>query len=416
MKKAYYILAIMAILSAGFTFFSVEKTKEKARLLFEPDSMQIEEVKEPQYLYGLRIDSMVIHRDRIRKNQSLSDILLPRKVSHSKLFQLANNSREVFDVRKIKSGKEYTLLMTPDSTARKLIYEPNEVEYLVFHLDDSVHVEKGEKTVQKIRKSLIGTIDQSLAVTVEEQGGPIELTNKFVDAFAWQIDFFHLQKGDYFKVIYLEEQVDGKTIGVDQIEAIYFNHFGNVYWGFAYDQGEGIDFFDEDGASLRKALLKYPLEFTRISSKFTLSRFHPVQKRWKAHRGTDFSARTGTKIRSVGDGIVTEATYKRWNGNYVKIRHNSTYTTQYLHMSKIASGIKAGVKVKQGQLIGFVGSTGLATGPHLCYRFWKNGVQVDALKVELPPSNPIREEQMKNFTEVKNKYIELLDANAIFSF
>jgi murein DD-endopeptidase MepM/ murein hydrolase activator NlpD len=172
---------------------------------------------------------------------------------------------------------------------------------------------------------------------------------------------------------------------------------GSELYAYPFDQGNGLDYFDEEGKSLRKALLKYPIEFTRISSRYTMNRFHPVQKRWKAHLGTDFAAPTGTPIRSVGDGLVEEAQYKSNNGNYVKVRHNATYTTQYLHMSRIASGVKAGTRVKQGQVIGYVGSTGLATGPHLCYRFWKNGVQVDALKVELPPSEPILKEKMEAF-------------------
>ncbi|HEX6890436.1 MAG TPA: M23 family metallopeptidase, partial [Chryseolinea sp.] len=176
------------------------------------------------------------------------------------------------------------------------------------------------------------------------------------------------------------------------------------------DQGEGIDYFDDEGKSLRKALLKYPIEFTRISSRYTMNRFHPVQKRWKAHLGTDFAAPTGTPIRSVGDGIIDEAQYKSNNGNYVKIRHNGTYTTQYLHMSRIAEGVRAGTRVKQGQTIGYVGSTGLATGPHLCYRFWKNGVQVDALRVELPPSQPVKKDQMEAFDKVKQELTKKLDA------
>jgi murein DD-endopeptidase MepM/ murein hydrolase activator NlpD len=218
-----------------------------------------------------------------------------------------------------------------------------------------------------------------------------------------------LQKGDKFKLIYEEAQVEGVTVEIRQIVGIYFEHSANPYYAFPFDQGEGLDYFDDDGNSLRKALLKYPIEFTRISSRYTMNRFHPVQKRWKAHLGTDFAAPTGTPIRSVGDGIVVEAQYKSNNGNYVKIRHNGTYTTQYLHMSRIASGIRPGTKVKQGQNIGFVGSTGLATGSHLCYRFWRNGVQVDALRVELPPSQPVKDEARAAFGIVKEELTRKLE-------
>jgi murein DD-endopeptidase MepM/ murein hydrolase activator NlpD len=245
---------------------------------------------------------------------------------------------------------------------------------------------------------------------LDEMGISHELTNKFVDIFGWQVDFQRLQKGDKFKLIYEEKQVDGKYVGVNKINAIYFEHFNHAYYAIPFDQGEGISFFNADGKSLRKALLRYPIEFTRISSRYTQSRFHPVTKVWKAHLGTDFAAPTGTPIRAVGDGTVEEAQYKSNNGNYVKIRHNSTYTTQYLHMSRIAPGVRAGTRVTQGQTIGYVGSTGLATGPHLCYRFWKNGVQVDALAVDLPPSEPIKKENLEAFELTKREIMDKLDA------
>ena len=375
---------------------------------YEPDSLLTEHIIEPQFLYGYRVDSMVVVQDFVKINQSISDILLPQNVSHQDIFDLANKSKGVFDVKKVKSGRPYTIILDPDSVVDKLVYESSLKEYVVFHMGDSNFVERVERKVDQVRKSLVGTITESLAVTIDDAGESVELTNKFVDVFAWQVDFMRLQKGDNFKIIYVENQVEGKGIGIESIEAIHFSHYGNDYWGFAYDQGEGIDYFDEDGNSLRKALLKYPLEFSRISSGYSLRRFHPIQKRYKPHLGTDFAALTGTPIRSVGDGIVTEAMFRQLNGNYVKIRHNNTYTTQYLHMSKIATGIKPGVKVKRGQLIGFVGATGLATGAHLCYRFWKNGVQVDAMKVELPPSTPIYEDHVEKFTQVKKSFIDEL--------
>ena len=237
-----------------------------------------------------------------------------------------------------------------------------------------------------------------------------QLTNEFVDVFAWQIDFFRLQKGDKFKLIYEDHLEEGESIGTGRIKSIYFEHFDNPYYAFYFDQGDGIDYFDEEGNSLRKALLKYPLDFTRISSRYSGNRYHPVQKRWKAHRGTDFAAPKGTPIRSVGVLIIFDARYCKYNGNFVKVKHYSTYTTQYLHMSKIKSGIKRGTKVKQGQIIGYVGSTGLAKGNHLCYRFWRNGVQIDALKVDLPPSAPISPENESNFNQRKLAMMTQLDA------
>ena len=411
MKKLILVAVPIIIGIAAYIFWPTQREADRIteEIVTEVDSV-FTPLPEPKLMFGIEVDSMVILENKIKRNQSLSDILLPLQVSHQDLFAIANNAKPVFDVRKIRAGRPYTILISKDSTVSKLIYEPNTIDYVIFHFGDSIYAEEKQKRVDIVQKELTGIVDESLAVTIEELGESVELTNRFVDVFAWVIDFWKLQKGDHFKILYSEKQVEGVGVGIAEIEAIYFNHFGNDYWAYSFDQGNGKDFFDEKGNSLRKALLKYPLEFSRISSRYSLSRFHPVQKRWKAHRGTDFSARTGTPIRSVGDGVVTEARYQKYNGNYVKIRHNATYTTQYLHMSKIANGIKPGTRVRQGQLIGLVGSTGLATGPHLCYRFWKNGVQVDALKVELPPSEPIDEEHFEEFTRVREQLTERLNA------
>jgi murein DD-endopeptidase MepM/ murein hydrolase activator NlpD len=367
--------------------------------------------KEPTVLYGIIVDDHLIIEDKIKRNQFLADILKEYNVSTNLIHQVSSLSRDIFDVRKIAPDKKYTLICATDSfkTAKAFIYEPNPIDYIVFKFSDTLQVDvcKREVTVQE--KSVSGVIQSSLSETIEALGISHELTNKFVDIFAWQVDFQRLQRGDYFKILYEEMQVEGNAIGIGRINGVYFQHFNSPYYAIPFDQGEGLDYFDEKGKSLRKALLKYPIEFTRISSRYTQNRFHPVQKRWKAHLGTDFAAPTGTPIRSVGDGIVEEAQYKSNNGNYVKIRHNSTYTTQYLHMSKIAAGIRPGVRVRQGQWIGNVGSTGLATGPHLCYRFWRNGVQVDALRVELPPSQPVKEDHLPEYEVIRKQVMERLE-------
>lgn len=368
-------------------------------------------IKEPNFLYGMVIDNYTVIEDKIKRNQVLGDILMEYNVPANIIHQMSKLSRNVFDVRKIAPNKKYTLICDQDSlrTARAFVYEPNPTEYIVFRFEDTLWVDVCQREVVVMEKSIAGEIKTNLSQTIEELGISHELTNRFVDVFGWQVDFQRLQKGDKFKLIYEEAQVEGVPVGIKQINAIYFEHYGQPYYAFPFDQGEGQDYFDEEGKSLRKALLKYPIEFTRISSRYTMSRFHPVQKRWKAHLGTDFAAPKGTPIRAVGDGLVEEAQYKSNNGNYVKIRHNATYTTQYLHMSGIASGVRAGTRVRQGQTIGYVGSTGLATGPHLCYRFWRNGVQVDALKVELPPSQPVKKEFVEAFETVKTELIKKLE-------
>src|SRR5688572_21030566 len=368
-------------------------------------------IKEPNFLYGMVVDNYTVIEDKIKRNQVLGDILMEYNVPANIIHQMSKLSRSVFDVRKIAPDKKYTLICGQDSlrTAKVFVYEPNPIEYIVFRFEDTLWVDVCQREVVVMEKSIAGEIKSNLSETIEELGISHELTNRFVDVFGWQVDFQRLQKGDKFKLIYEEAQVEGVSVGIKQINGIYFEHFGHPYYAFPFDQGEGIDYFDEEGKSLRKALLKYPIEFTRISSRYTMNRFHPVQKRWKAHLGTDFAAPRGTPIRAVGDGLVEEAQYKSNNGNYVKIRHNGTYTTQYLHMSGIASGVRAGTRVRQGQTIGFVGSTGLATGPHLCYRFWRNGVQVDALKVELPPSQPVKKEYLESFEMVKTELTRKLE-------
>ncbi|MCK6617309.1 MAG: peptidoglycan DD-metalloendopeptidase family protein [Cyclobacteriaceae bacterium] len=366
----------------------------------------------PVIRYGVPIDNHLVVENTIRPNQFLSDVWREFNVPARLISELATLPRSVFDVRKVAPDKKYTFICSADSlrTPKAFIYEPNPVDYIVFKFDESLWVDVCQREVQVVEKEISGVIETTLFHTIAQLGISYELTNKFVDIFAWQVDFQRLQRGDEFKLIYEELQVEGQPIAIRKISGIYFNHFGNTYYAIPFDQGEGLDYFDERGNSLRKALLKYPIEFTRISSRYSGNRFHPVLKINRPHLGTDFAAPTGTPIRSVGDGIVEEAGYTANNGNYVKIRHNSTYTTQYLHMSKIASGIQRGARVKQAQWIGNVGSTGLATGPHLCYRFWKNGRQVDALKVELPPSKPVLAANREQFDEVKTKVMIRLQA------
>lgn len=369
------------------------------------------EIKEPTVLYGMVVDDYLVIEDKIKRNQVIGDILEQYNVSAKLIHQLSTISKNVFDVRKIVPNKKYTVLCGQDSsrTAKAMIYEPNLIDYVVIKFGDSLSVDLFKRDVVTVERSISGVINSTLSQTIEELGISHELTNKFVDIFAWQVDFQRLQKGDKFKLIYEENMVEGVSVGIEKISGVYFEHYNSPYYAFPFDQGNGLDYFDDEGKSLRKALLKYPIEFTRISSRYSGKRFHPVQKVYKAHLGTDFAAPTGTPIRSVGDGIVQEAQYKSNNGNYVKIKHNGTYTTQYLHMSKIASGVHAGTRVRQGQTIGYVGSTGLATGPHLCYRFWRNGVQVDALRVELPPSEPITKEFEAPFEEVKKNLMLRLE-------
>jgi murein DD-endopeptidase MepM/ murein hydrolase activator NlpD len=406
----YVLLGALLILSVSFfvlNAFTSTFTSPADHEVFADSSAVIhtKDVEKPIIKYGMSVNGLEVKEGYVKRDQLFADILEENFVPPSILQQLNLLPKKTFDFRKIAVSKKYTLIYQPDSlkTAVAFVYEPSPVEYVVLHLKDSLAVETHQREITTVEKTVTGTIASSLYETIDAMNISNELTNKFVDVFGWQVDFQHLQKGDRFKLIYEDNKVEDQSIGVGKILGIYFEHFNNGYYAFPFDQGDGVDYFDEDGNSLRKALLRYPIEFTRISSRYSLNRFHPVVKVFRAHLGTDFAAATGTPIRSVGDGIVLEARYSANNGNYVKIRHNATYTTGYLHMSKIASGVVSGARVKQGQTIGYVGSTGLATGPHLCYRFWRNGAQVDALRVQLPPSKPVDKKNWEEFEAVKRE-------------
>ena len=410
-KQLILAVAVIVAGAAAFLLWPVPPAGSTAEEVFVPGPCE-EAAPEPTIRYGMVVDGLDMAQSQVKRNQRFVDLLAGYQVSPALLQQMHFVPRHLFDFRKIATNKSYTVIAQCDSvrTALALVYEPSPVDYVVFHLQDTLRVEVCRRDITTVERSVAGVIQSSLSQTIDALGIAHELTNRFVDIFAWQIDFQRLQVGDRFKIIYEENLVEGLSVGIGTIKGAYFEHFGNPYYAFPYDQGEGPDYFDEHGNSLRKALLKYPIEFSRISSRYSNSRFHPVAKVYRAHRGTDFAAAPGTPIRSVGDGIVLEARYTQNNGNYVKVRHNATYTTQYLHMSRMASGMQPGVKVRQGQTIGYVGSTGLATGPHLCYRFWKNGVQVDALKVELPPSQPVRPENKETFQQFIYPMAVRLDA------
>ncbi len=366
-------------------------------------------------LYGINIDSMFVETKKIKWGESFSDILFKSGIDNKIIFDAINKSKNIFNLKTLKKGKEYKLLSYVDKKKPAyFIYEPDLFSAIVYSLQDSIFVDKRIKPIHLKEKVVYGSIESSLYETIEKNKFPLDLVYLLVDVFAWQVDFYKINKGDRFKVVYLEEVIDNKVIGIKEIKAAYFYHNNKDYYAFKYDQGKGIDYFDEKGNNLRKTFLRSPLNFSRISSRYSKKRFHPVLKRYKSHLGTDYAAPRGTPIRSVADGIVTEATRNRGNGIYVKIKHNNKYSTQYLHMSKFAKKIKKGVRVVQGQTIGYVGSTGLATGPHVCFRFWKNGIQVDPYKQnDLPPGEPISKIHNDTFEYIRIKYLEKLKINLI---
>jgi murein DD-endopeptidase MepM/ murein hydrolase activator NlpD len=365
----------------------------------------------PQEAYGVQYDTLKKLKKTVKRNQNLSEILQQYSISFQTIDKVARKSKNVFDVRTIKTGNAYCILYSEDSTkcARYFIYEKSPVEFVVYDLQDSLRVYEGKKDVTVKEKTASGVIDNSLYMTMQENDLSPLLAAELSEIYAWAIDFYRIQEGDRFKVIYEERFVDGESIGIGEIHTADFRHKGEDYYAFRFQQEGKSDYFNKEAESLRKAFLKAPVRYSRITSGYTGRRYHPVQKRYKAHRGVDYAAPTGTPIRATGDGTVIAARYSKYNGRFVKIRHNSTYSTQYLHMNRIKSGIRTGVRVNQGDVIGFVGSTGLATGPHICYRFWKHGRQVNPMTQDIPASEPVKEETMKAFKEVKKKFMAQLE-------
>ena len=396
---------LVTTLGLGYYLFAKSDFFNKPMITAEAS---VEEEEEEKILYGIKVNEHDVIEGVVGKNETLSTILAPFNVPYQIIDELAKKSRDIFDVRKIAFNKKFTVLTPKDSSqAQFFIYEPNPLEYVVFKLDE-LEVYKEEKPVEFRPMEIGGVISSNLYQNMTELGITPDLIDQFADLYGWVVDFQRLQKGDKFKVVYKEKVVEEQVVGITDIEVAYFEHMGEPFHAIPFEQNGELSFFDQNGNSFKKAFLRDPLKYTRISSRYNLNRFHPVQKRYKPHLGTDYAAPTGTEIRTVGDGTVVEARYTSANGNFVKIKHNGTYTTQYLHMSKIASGMKPGARVKQGQVIGYVGSTGLATGPHLCFRFWKNGQQVDWLKEKIPPSDPILPQNRTAFDQVKAEKLKQL--------
>jgi len=401
MKDYFWKGAFGCIAIVGLFYFLPPFGSADTDNFSEGDDLLFEQVAEEEsFRFGLSEWQFEFEEGIIQRNQNLGQILGSYDVPYAAIDAIAKKSKDIFDVRKLAAGKAYTIAFDNQTQeASYFIYHASPISYVVYALTDDYHIWVEDKEIETVERVLSGVVSHSVYQAIVDNGGTDKLVDDFADVFGWKLDFSGIQKNDFVRIIYEELRVDGEAIGTGKILAAEMNHWGQAIYAYQYDQGDGPDYFDEEGKSLRKAFLRYPVNFSRISSRFNPNRFHPVAKVYRAHLGTDFAAPTGTPIKAAADGTVEAAAFTSANGNYVKIKHNATYTTGYLHMSKIAPGVKAGTRVKQGQVIGYVGSTGLATGPHLCYRFWKNGVQVDALKVELPPENPIKADYAIDYEE-----------------
>jgi murein DD-endopeptidase MepM/ murein hydrolase activator NlpD len=384
--KAFYLIGIPCFLLHACATDAVQTADD--------GPSEEEPPKKPKMEFGLIVDSLEHSTHSIRFGETFSGILDAAGVDRQTQFRIQTMGSDVFDPARIQEGKTihfYRSVQDSAQEVRHMVYAESALTYVRIDLKDSLLVQRIQKEVQVRERILSTSIRSSLYEDLLKDGGSVDLALKVADLYAWSIDFFRLQKGDALVVAYDERFVDDSVrVGLGNIRHARFRHADKNFDAYRMESdGRLIDYYDEDGRSLRKAFLKSPLDFFRISSRFNRRRFHPVLKRVKPHLGTDYAAPKGTPIRTTADGVISKTGYTRGNGNYVKVRHNGTYSTQYLHMSKIKKGIKQGVAVTQGDVIGYVGSTGLATGPHVCYRFWKNGQQVDPLKEKLPEAKTI---------------------------
>ncbi len=364
-------------------------------------------VQEPQWAYGIVVDSLDVKEGVVKKNEFLSDILLRHGVSYDIIDYLARHTRDTFDVRRIKSGNRYAVICKRDSIATPVYfaYEISPITYVLYALNDTISASIGRKSIDVVNDTLEGVIESSLWNSLVAKGADPNLANELSEIYAWTIDFFGLRKGDVYKAIYTKQYVEGQYIGLGRVEATLMLHGGDSLYAFYFIQNEKGDYFDEKGASLQRAFLKAPLRFTRISSRFSNSRLHPVLKIRRPHHGVDYAAAEGTPVYSVGDGTIVKRAYQKLGGgNYLTIRHNGTYSTTYMHLKGYAKGMAVGKHVRQGELIGYVGRTGLATGAHLDFRFYRNGKAVDPLKVESPPSLPIDAAYRASFDSLVGVY------------
>ncbi len=409
-----YIVGIV-----GFILLLVSCNERKVKV--EKKTVQSKDsiVKPVPKIFSYSANDYIVVKDTVAPNDTFGKILTRYNLPFSDVYKISEVIKDTFDVKKIKVGRPYVILQQKDSLdslphPKVFIYEQDMIHYTVIDFQDSVKVAYKSKKVTRKRKNAKVVINKSLYQDITDKNLSPKLALELSNIYAWTVDFFHLNKGDSFKVIYDDVYInDTVYAGIGTIYASVFNYGGNDFYAFRYpvdSTKQHFDYFDEKGRTLRKQFLKAPLKFGRISSRYNLHRFIKYYGRVKPHLGTDFAAPIGTPILATANGVVIKKGYTSGNGNYIKIKHNATYSTQYLHMSKFAKGIHVGSVVRQGQVIGYVGMTGHASGPHVCYRFWKYGKQVDPLKEKMPPAKPIDAALLPDYLEYIKPYKQKLDS------
>ena len=389
----YFIAALFALVATGCS--------------------QDNDSKEPTLLFGIDIEPYNVERKEIQRGESWSKILNDYGIGVQKVIRLDQLTKDIAPLRSIRAGSHYTAFTRKDSvnvTLDYLVYEKNVIDYVVFaFVGDSVAVSTGQREVTLKRKKSTATIHSSLWGAIQEEKLPYALAAEMEDIYQWTVDFFGIQEGDKFTVIYDEKYIDTLSVGIGRIWGAKFTHKGQDIYAIPFEQGGKLQYWESDGGSLRKQLLKAPLKFTRISSKFSNARLHPVLKRYRPHHGVDYAAPMGTPVRAVADGTVTYKKYDKAAGNMLKIKHPGNLQSGYLHLRSFAKGIKVGGRVTQGQVIGYVGSTGRSTGPHLDFRIWKGGKPINPLSIPQRPAEPITKENKARFEAVRDRVIAELE-------
>lgn len=390
---------IILILTTIITFISCKKSETEYVI-------EASEPSKPVVDFGFKYDDYNVHYDTIWAQDTFERILKKQNLNGKKASKIIAIIKDSIPTS-VRFMRPYVALRSKDKYHKLhyLIYQPNRLDYYLVDLTDSVIAFKKSRPLTFKKRTIAGQLDGSLSTTLKNLDVDPALANKLMKVYAWSIDFFKLKKGNKFAISFTERYINDTLYdGIDSLRASYIEYKGENFYAFPFQQDKNskIDYFNDKGKALKNFFLKAPLKYIHITSKFSKNRFHPVQLRWKAHKGTDYAAPTGTPIMTTASGTVEQAGFTTGNGNFVKVKHDKTYSTQYLHMSKIL--VKRGQRVKQGDIIGKVGSTGLASGPHVCYRFWKNGVQVDALRLKLPNSQPMENRNLPRF----NKQIQPL--------
>jgi murein DD-endopeptidase MepM/ murein hydrolase activator NlpD len=411
MKSNFYYKIIVFLVVSIFLFSCKKEIEEQPYFVEKPKEKLVE--------FGFNLQEFNVFRDTIKSGDSFGNILEKQNLNGKPIHEIVTSVKDAFDVRIMRKGKPFTILRSKDKTHKieLFIYQPDRLNYYVVDFRDSIIAHKKTQPLTFKTRTIAGKLTGSLSETLAKFKVDASLAPKIAKIYAWSIDFFKLKKGDEFGLTFAERYINDTVYdGVDSLKAGFFEYKGKKIYAFPFRMDESsnkIEYFDDEGKTLKNFFLKAPLKFVNITSRYTKNRFHPVQKIWKAHNGTDYAAPTGTPIMTTAAGVVEQAGYTTGNGNFVKVKHDKMYSTQYLHMSKIL--VKRGQRVNQGQVIGKVGSTGLATGPHVCYRFWKNGTQVDALKLNLPTSTPMDSRYKQKYMQYMQPLKRELDSVCLIS-